>query len=111
MCHEDVLRLLESVELVGLGRLKHFVKNCLLEILILAEGFKISRLAVFFCPLFGSRLFDYHNCNTAILERVSVDHDLCDQRKEYVYVLELLGSNVLALAELEYIFGAINDFD
>jgi len=91
--------------------LHYAVRHGLIQIRILAKSLEIASLVVFLSPLHYWRDFGYDDSTETVLEGVSVDEDLADERSVNVNIFKFLGSDVFTLGKLENVFGAVNNFD
>jgi len=106
---EKLVWFLDTRELVSLGDHVQAVLHCSSEVFVVAESAHICSFAVRSCPLLSVNFIDNDNSDTTVLERVAINHNLRNIVGQDIFVLELLGSNVLTLRELEDILYAIDD--
>lgn len=106
---EKLVWFLDTRELVVFGDRVQAVLDYSSEGLVVAESAHVLSFAVCSCPLLGVDFINYDNCDTTVLERVTVDHNLRDIVGQNILVLKLFGSNVLTLRELEDVLDAVND--
>ena len=84
----------------------HVVENEFLEI----RAFKhIGALGHACLELFEGFLVGVDDCNAAVLERVTINEALLDERRENENVFQLFRGDVFALRKFEYVLGAVND--
>lgn len=62
-------------------------------------------------PFLHATFLGHNNRNTAVLKGISVDHALGNERAKSENVLNLFGSDVLALRELKDVLAAVNNAD
>jgi len=86
----------------------HVVDNKLLEISTLEN---IGALRHASLELFDGFLIRVYDCDAAVLERVSIDEALLNERRKNEDILEFFWRDVFALRQLEDILGAVDDLD
>ena len=62
-------------------------------------------------PFHDPGFFGDHNADAAVLKGVSVDQALGDHWRQAHDILDLLGSDILTLRQLEDVLGPVNDLD
>ena len=86
----------------------HVVDNKLLKISTLEN---IGALRHASLELFDGFLIRVYDCDAAVLERVSIDEALLNERRKNEDILEFFWRDVFALRQLEDILGAVDDLD
>ena len=107
----DSFGFLETGELVGYGQTLHISADDFLELRILADCGEIALDVIFSGPFHDPGFFRDHNADAAVLKRVTVDQALGDHRRQAHDILDLLGSDILTLRQLEDVLGPVNDLD
>lgn len=93
----NFLGLLKTVKFVFDGQLVHAVQHFFFKIFINAKGFKITCFALRSCPFFDFLWFNDNDCDTGILQGVSINQDLGNQRAHDEDVFQFLRSDILSL--------------
>lgn len=107
----NILRLLETVQLLFLAEFVDFCKNlCLVGFVLLSDNFSWL-LAVCSSPLLELVRLRHDDGDATVLERVAVDHALSDVRRLNEDVFDFLGSHVLALRQFENVLASVQNLD
>lgn len=111
--HEHLLGLLERVQFVGGGKGNDLIVDSLFEVHVLLTQQSLQRftISVLRSPLRTSSFFDNNDGNGVIFERISIDHDLCDQGRLDVNIFEFFGGYILSLRQLENVLGTVQNLD